>query len=318
MKTWIHGALAASLFASSHAYAADNGINYDPAHSGAYVAAQKANDVATMKKVVADDLTQIRTLGFSRVKTFYSTYCTINGQQCVSIAELASARNMRLMLGVFEFPDHPDWTQAQISAAVDANFRYPGTVIAFVVGNEDMFDWQGNPQPAMQQRIVADMTTLRSKTNNKVVVTTAQRAPDWIRLAASDPQKVLQSVPVIGANIYPFWGGSPEKVNGRSVANDIQATVTNLASKTTKPVVVTEEGWPSCGNNAGMKDMNIESEIDYFSTWKTRQQNFDSYYFAAYDKQSGGGCPNNDDADRHFGLCSESGLTKDARLMKCK
>ncbi|KAF0136601.1 MAG: glycoside hydrolase [Methylocystaceae bacterium] len=67
-----------------------------------------------------------------------------------------------------------------------------------------------------------------------------------------------------------------------------------------------------------MKDMNIESEIDYFSTWKTRQQNFDSYYFAAYDKQSGGGCPNNDDADRHFGLCSESGLTKDVRLMKCK
>ena len=56
--------------------------------------------------------------------------------------------------------------------------------------------------------------------------------------------------------------------------------------------------------------MKLESEIDYFSTWKTHQQNFDSYYFAAYDKISGGGCPN-DDADRHFGLCSESGLTKD-------
>ncbi|MDP3067896.1 MAG: glycoside hydrolase, partial [Methylocystis sp.] len=88
MKAWFGAALAAYIFASSHAYAADNGINYDPAHSGAYLAAQKANDVATMKKVVADDLTQIRTLGFSRVKTFYSTYCTINGQQCVSIAEL--------------------------------------------------------------------------------------------------------------------------------------------------------------------------------------------------------------------------------------
>ena len=46
-------------------------------------------------------------------------------------------------------------------------------------------------------------------------------------------------------------------------------------------------------------------------------ENFDSYYFSAYDKISGGGCPN-DDADRHFGLCSESGLTKDVRLMKCK
>ena len=125
MKTWIRSALVASIFASSHAYAAENGVNYDPAHSGAYVAAQKANDFATMKKVVGDDLTQIRTLGFSRVKTFYSTYCTINGQNCVSIAELATARNMRLMLGVFEFPDHPDWTQAQINAAVDAISVFP-------------------------------------------------------------------------------------------------------------------------------------------------------------------------------------------------
>jgi exo-beta-1,3-glucanase (GH17 family) len=317
MKTWCRAALAASVCVSSHAYAAENGINYDPAHSGAYIQAQKTNDIATMRKVIADDLTQISKLGFSFVKTFYSTYCTINGQQCVSPAELAGGRNIRLMLGVFEFPDHPDWTQSQINAAVDAHFRYPGTIVAFVVGNEDMFDWQGNPQPTMQQRIVADMNTIRSRTSNKELVTTAQREPDWIRLVASDPQKVLQNVTVIGANIYPFWGGSSEKVNGRSVANDIQAKVTNLRAKTAKQVVVTEEGWPSCGNNAGMKDMNIESEIDYFSTWKTRSHDFDSYYFSAYDKQSGGQCPN-DDADRHFGLCSESGLTKDVRLMKCK
>jgi exo-beta-1,3-glucanase (GH17 family) len=317
MKAWFRAALVASIYTSSHAYAAENGINYDPAHSGAYLQAQKTNDFATMNRVVGDDLTQIRSLGFSRVKTFYSTYCTINGQQCVNIADLAYARNIRVMLGVFEFPDHPDWTQSQINAAVDAVLRYPNTVVAIVVGNEDMFDSRGNPQQAMQQRIVADMNTIRSRTSNKVLVTTAQREPDWIRLVASDPQKVLQNVTVIGANIYPFWGGSPEKVNGKSVANNIQAAVTTLVSRTAKNVIVTEEGWPSCGNNAGMKDMNIESEIDYFNTWKTRQQNFDSYYFSAYDKQSVAQC-SNDDADRNFGLCSESGLTKDVRLMKCK
>ncbi|HEY8212881.1 MAG TPA: glycoside hydrolase, partial [Methylocystis sp.] len=300
MKAWFRAALVASIYTSSHAYAAENGINYDPAHSGAYLQAQKTNDFATMNRVVGDDLTQIRSLGFSRVKTFYSTYCTINGQQCVNIADLAYARNIRVMLGVFEFPDHPDWTQSQINAAVDAVLRYPNTVVAIVVGNEDMFDSRGNPQQAMQQRIVADMNTIRSRTSNKVLVTTAQREPDWIRLVASDPQKVLQNVTVIGANIYPFWGGSPEKVNGKSVANNIQAAVTTLVSRTAKNVIVTEEGWPSCGNNAGMKDMNIESEIDYFNTWKTRQQNFDSYYFSAYDKQSVAQC-SNDDADRNFG-----------------
>ncbi|HEY8126719.1 MAG TPA: glycoside hydrolase [Methylocystis sp.] len=318
MKPWIYGALAASICVATPAHAAQRGVNYDPAHSQAYLNAQQKNDFGTMSSVVAGDLAQIGTLGFSLVKTFYSTYCTINGAKCVNIAQLAAARNMRLMLGVFEFPDHADWTQAQVNAAVDAYQRYPGTVVAIVVGNEDMFDWQGNPQPAMQQRIVADMTTIRTRTSNKVMVTTAQREPDWLSLVKSDPQKVLSSVTVIGANIYPFWGGSPEKINGKSVANNIQAAVTTLSSKTVKNVIVTEEGWPSCGSNPGKQDMNIESEIDYFSTWKTRAQTFDSYYFAAYNSIESVECRTQGDADKHFGLCAADGQTKDVRLMKCK
>jgi exo-beta-1,3-glucanase (GH17 family) len=193
MKAWFRAALVASIYTSSHAYAAENGINYDPAHSGAYLQAQKTNDFATMNRVVGDDLTQIRSLGFSRVKTFYSTYCTINGQQCVNIADLAYARNIRVMLGVFEFPDHPDWTQSQINAAVDAVLRYPNTVVAIVVGNEDMFDSRGNPQQAMQQRIVADMNTIRSRTSNKVLVTTAQREPDWIASSQATLKKCCRT-----------------------------------------------------------------------------------------------------------------------------
>jgi len=316
MKSWIRGALA-SMCVLSHAYAAERGINYDPAHSADYVEAQKTNNFGLMNTIIVNDLFQIQKLGFSLVKTFYSTYCTINGQRCVNIAELAKARNIRLMLGVFEFPDHPDWTQSQVNAAVDAYSRYPEAVAAIVVGNEDMFDWRGDPQPSMQQRIIADMTAIRNRTGNRVLVTTAQREPDWMRLVASDPQKVMQNVAVIGANIYPFWGGSPEKINGKSVANNIQATVINLRTKTTKQVVVTEEGWPSCGNNPGMRDMNIDSEIDYFSTWKTRPDDFDSYYFAAYDNRSSAPCPN-DDANNHFGLCVANGSTKDDRLLRCR
>jgi exo-beta-1,3-glucanase (GH17 family) len=319
MKTWCRAALAASVCVSSHAYAAENGINYDPAHSANYVEAQKTNNFGLMSTIIFNDLVQIQKLGFSLVKTFFSTYCPINGQNCVDITKLAAERNIRLMLGVFEFPDHPDWTKPQVDAAVNAVQRYPNTVVAVVVGNEDMFDWQGNPQPAMQQRIIADMNTIRGRTSNKVLVTTAQREPDWLRLVASDPQKVLSNVTLIGANIYPFWGGSPEKVNGRSVANDIQATVAGLRSKTNKQVIVTEEGWPSCGNNAGMKDMNIQSEIDYFSTWKTRPHDFDSYYFAAYNKITPQiNCSSQGDANDHFGLCAADGATKSDQLMKCR
>ncbi len=318
MRYLIQSACALLICASTHAYAAENGVNYDPAHSSAYQAAQKRNDVGTMTSVIANDLGQVRKMGFSLVKTFYSTYCTIDGTKCVNVAELARARGIRLLLGVFEFPDHPDWTKPQIDAAVDAVFRFPGTVVAIAVGNEDMFDYRGAPIPEMQKRIVQDMTAIRNRISNpSIEVTTAQREPDWYRLVGSDPYKVLQNVNVIGANIYPFWGNSPEKINGKSVANNIQATVVNLRSKTLKRVLVTEEGWPSCGDNPNTQDANIASEIDYFSTWNTRPHDFDSYYFAAYDNMSSRACPN-DDANNRFGLCQASGDTKDARLMTCQ
>lgn len=178
MKAWFRAALVASIYTSSHAYAAENGINYDPAHSADYVEAQKTNNFGLMTTIIVNDLVQIQKLGFSLVKTFFSTYCPVNGQNCVDITKLAAERKIRLMLGVYEFPDHPDWTSLQVDAAVKAVQSYPNTVVAVVVGNEDMFDWQGIPQPALQQRIIADMNTIRSRTSNKVLVTTAQREPD--------------------------------------------------------------------------------------------------------------------------------------------
>ena len=161
------------------------------------------------------------------------------------------------------------------------------------------------------------MQTIKNGISNpSIKVTTAQREPDWYRLAESDPNKVLPNVEVIGANIYPFWGNSPEKINDKSVAYNIQATVNNLKSKTNKVVIVTEEGWPSCGGNPNTQDKNIQSELDYFTSWKKRNTPFDSYYFAAYDNYKST-CPNGD-ANDHFGLCLASGATKDSGLVTCR
>jgi exo-beta-1,3-glucanase (GH17 family) len=181
-----------------------------------------------------------------------------------------------------------------------------------------MFDSNGNPITSMQQRIVKDIQEIKNRIkSDSVYVTTAQREPDWHKLAASDPYKVLSNVTVIGANIYPFWGNSPEKVNGKSVAYTMQDKVRGLKAKTLKNVIVTEEGWPSCGDNPNTQDKTINAEIDYFHAWALRGYDFDSYYFAAYDNNSSRTCPN-DDANNHFGLCSASGDTKDPGLAKCR
>jgi exo-beta-1,3-glucanase (GH17 family) len=307
-------------------------FNYDPAHNLEWLNAQKNDNVTEMQKLFTRDLAQIKAMNFGIIKTFYSTYCTDKGRCIAPVAQLAQQAGLKVMLGVREFPNNPDWTVTQVQAAINQAKRSGTPVIGIVVGNEDMFDNQGNPRDGMQERIVADIKTIRAA-EVSVTVTTAQRQNDWCggsqsgcapnrtnSLNQRDPYGVLNTVQVIGANIYPYWGGSPEKINGQSVARLTQSTAKNLLTalgpKGVKDVIITEEGWPSRqkpGQNPN--GTSIDDERDYFSTWsKHENQTFDSYYFAAYDKRNDLGFG---DADYHFGLCLEDGGTKDPRLIRC-
>jgi exo-beta-1,3-glucanase (GH17 family) len=102
------------------------------------------------------------------------------------------------------------------------------------------------------------------------------------------------------------------------VASATQATAMDLNIALRKGVIVTEEGWPSC-SAPGQHAATIDDEIDYFHTWsKHANQSFDSYYFQAYDLAEQSACgvsETSGDADKHFGLCADSGVTKDSRLI---
>jgi exo-beta-1,3-glucanase (GH17 family) len=345
MKFLIYGAVVAALIGvPNYSYAAVNGVNYDPSHSQAFNDGQKNYDgptgVKQMTQVIEADLSQIKKLGFNIIKTYYSGFCNIPTGQCVpSIAQLANAAGLQVMLGVYEFPDHPDYTAAQVDAAIAAanNPAYGRAVIGIVVGNEDMFDYLGRPILAMQQRIVQDIKTIKAAV--AVPVTTAQRQSDWCggsapgcdpgrtraggnpSLNEDDPYDVLGTIDVIGVNIFPYWGGSPEQINGVSVASNSQATAGDLATQLKKRVIVTEEGWPSCANSPPQYKATIEDEIDCFYTWSLHtDQRFDSFYFQSYDLASESDCGNSargGDAHMHFGLCAASGQTKDAKLIAC-
>jgi exo-beta-1,3-glucanase (GH17 family) len=308
-----------------------NGVNYDPAHSEAYLQGQLKNDLQQMTNVINSDLTQIKnTLNFGILKTYYSEYCTLLGQ-CVSIAQLASAAGLKVFLGVYEFPAEPEWTKAQVNAAIAAanNQTYGNAVIGIIVGNEDMFDYAGVAIPEMQQRIVADIKTIMARVS--VPVTTAQRQGDWCGGAApgcdhnrssnhhpslnqSDPYSVLKAVTVIGVNIFPYWSGSPEQIDGLSVASQTQTTAMQLQNQLGKNVIVTEEGWPSCFNPGQNSAATLANSQDYFATWSKHQnQMFDSVYFMAYDLANVSECGTGrrgGDADLHFGLCTNSGANK--------
>ena len=198
-----------------------------------------------------------------------------------------------------------------------------------------MYDSSGKAKVDLQQRIVADIAAIKDAVS--VPVTTAQRQGDWCGGTANgcDPARknsinqtnpfdiLVGTINVIGANIFPYWGGSPEKVNGVSVASATQTTAMDLKiALRGKGVIVTEEGWPSCSNPPDQHPTTIDDEIDYFHTWSTQaNQDFDSYYFQAYDLAEQIACGRGEpsgDADKHFGLCAVSGVTKDSRLIGCK
>jgi exo-beta-1,3-glucanase (GH17 family) len=259
---------------------------------------------------------------------------------------------LKVLLGVFEFREHKDWTDAQVSAAIAAAKTYPNTVIGIVVGNEDMFDDRGPanrprfvPNRVMQKRIVTDITTIKNALKNagvSIPVTTAQRSTDWCggsnipgcdpsrndSLNQSDPEKVLDTVQIIGANIFPYWSDKPATVlppdpcQGQNVACQTQTAANVLdavqkANSNVTGVIVTEEGWPDCADSK-QPAANIQDEIAYYEKWSSiwstpQNQSFDSYYFMAYDLSST--CPS--DADKHFGLCSASGQTKSSSLISC-
>jgi exo-beta-1,3-glucanase (GH17 family) len=303
--------------------------------------------LAGMTAVIQNDLSQIRnTLHFNIIKTFFSRYCT-NIPTCVSIAELANAAGLQVLVGVYEFEPKDGcqgdgvtsqcatvWTKPGVDQAISSANTYPTTVIGIVVGNEDMFDYLGNAVPDLQQRIVVDINTIKSGVSNKSLpVTTAQRQPDWCggampgcaptrtnSLNQQDPYGVLNTVQVIGANIYPYWGGSTETINGVSVASQIQTTAADLKAALNKDVIITEEGWPSCYTSAPPPqnpNASLADETDYFNTWSIHtNQVVDSYYFAAFDLESNAsGCPGG--ANLHFGLCQNTGATKDSTLIAC-
>jgi exo-beta-1,3-glucanase (GH17 family) len=338
MKYLCDTAFAAALIGvSSYSYAQaqnTNGINYDPTHSALYIKGQinpSANmGLQEMTSAITDDLSQIKNiLNFGVIKTYYSAYCHILTGRCVpSIAQLANAAGLKVLLGVFEFPLEPTWTEAQAKAAIDAanNPTYGNAVIGIVVGNEDMFDFRGVANRPMQRRIVADIK--RIMTQVTVPVTTSQRQGDWCggnspgcdpsrsvsqnpSLNQRDPEGVLSTVQVIGANIFPYWGPDkpPERIGGVSQASKTQTTAMQLQIQLNKNVIVTEEGWPSCFGPGQNPAASIANEADYFTTWNMRQnQVFDSYYFMAYDLSVATGCPGG--ADLHFGLYTYSGVSK--------
>ncbi|MBL7480591.1 hypothetical protein IZU94_11530 [Legionella sp. 27fs60] len=312
------------------------GINYDPSHSSAYLAAQQGNNQPGMASSIDSDFNQIKRNGFNVVKTFISVASTINGQQ-TNLASIACSKGIKLMLGVYEFQTSDgcnnnapggqcsQWTQDQVQGAIRSVQNNPGCIVGIVVGNEDIYDYTfTNPNTQIQQRIATDISTIQAALGATVPVGTAQQDGALLALArnypANDPYGIIKKLNFVGANIYPFWSAQqPVAPSATEFANRLQAVRTAYSTSNGLAnnirVVVTEEGWASQGNAGQNPNATVPQEIVYYKHWVGRadKDNFDSYYFGFYDKVQ----PNNGDADNFFGLCTYTGTQKSPNLFPC-
>lgn len=298
-----------SLVAFSSCWAAENGMNYDPAHSQAYTNAQTSNSLDGMVNEIKTDLGLADLHGFKLIKTFYSGISTVDGKKTTTIAKIACPLGFKLMLGVYEFDPSKDhcanWCdiarKQQVQYAIDSvnEFNKEGKdcIIGIAVGNEDVYNWDFTvPNKLVQAHIAADIKTIKDAVGSKVKVGTAQQDGALLALASNDPEGIIPKLDFIGANIYPYWSRPYTPI--ANAQKEFEARFAAIQTKfPDKQVIVTEEGWPSQGTHHQNPDASVANETTYYNWWKSRNDNFDSYYFTLFDKQ-----PTNGDADKFFGL----------------
>ncbi|MEM7549383.1 MAG: MFS transporter [Bacteroidota bacterium] len=88
---------------------------------------------------------------------------------------------------------------------------------------------------------------------------------------------------VILTNAYPFWEGS--EIGVASTYLQQMHKLAELASKG-KPVMITETGWPNCGESSGAAKPSTENAMKYFinvNNWREKY-NVDLFYFSSFDE----------------------------------
>ncbi|MEM6526108.1 MAG: MFS transporter [Bacteroidota bacterium] len=88
---------------------------------------------------------------------------------------------------------------------------------------------------------------------------------------------------VILANAYPFWEGSD--INVASIYLQQMHKLAEMAGKG-KPVIITETGWPNCGESTANAKPSTENAMRYFinvNNWR-KKYNIDLFYFSSFDE----------------------------------
>jgi exo-beta-1,3-glucanase (GH17 family) len=270
------------------------GVTYNGLHSTENpTAGQVAADFATTKQ------------HFDHARTYYPQY----DGGAVDVGRLAKDANLNLLLGLFLFPGHDDWTAGNYQDFVKPAVAR-GNIDGILVGNED---------PDMIGYGIIPKYLKQAKSDfPQIPVGTSQTSNFW--LSDGRAEQLLPLVDFIGVNIYPAWDWSRADASNQPIGvtpeagfNSFSATYNHLRLKYPgRQIVVTETGWPSTFGPIGAQQfpVGISNARDYLQrviAWAQAQQVV-LYIHNMYDDQFG--VNTTSPFNYHFGLIDNAGKPK--------
>eukprot|EP00245_Coleochaete_scutata_P011014 TRINITY_DN4004_c0_g2_i1.p1 TRINITY_DN4004_c0_g2~~TRINITY_DN4004_c0_g2_i1.p1 ORF type:complete len:507 (-),score=66.27 TRINITY_DN4004_c0_g2_i1:642-2162(-) len=291
-------ALVALLFACaallSVASATMNCISYEPFSNRNYP--------GKIYDALYGDLDLIKKQGFPCIKTYYSSYYGLNA------AEVAHNIGLKIVLGVRM--EAGDLVNSEVEAAVLACNKYPDTVEAIYIGNENLP--YANPQDIINIR-----NRIKQRCNKPIG--TVQTISYWLNKGGV-AWDVFWAMDWWGYNAYSFFG----QIGGRNSIDVLRDQIGQM--QRAYPDVfdrfhLTETGWPTEGGQSqgnvaswsnakayadGVADMLCNGEF------KNGWMSYFIFNDPAYKK-------NVPEFERHFGVASPDSIPKwdISRLARC-
>lgn len=253
------------------------GITYSP---------YKKDGSCKTSQEVLYDLKKLRSFGLIRL---YSTDCS--GVENV-LASMSSSQE--LFLGIYEIDSNTITTGLQtIKSAVEASSRGWSAVHTISVGNERVNDGKSS---VSDLKTALDTTRTWLKTNapsyGGYVVTVDTLTATVLNTGLCDISDYL------AVNCHPFWDGGVEPSNSGTW---LEQQIANLESAcgSSKPILITESGWPTKGDTYGSCVPSLSNQVSALKSimLKLSSQVFMFTMYNDYWKDPG---PSN--VEQHWGI----------------
>jgi len=180
---------------------------------------------------------------FRQVRTFYSSYFSL------PVLPIFVQAGLKVVLGVFMYPEEPSWTEAEKQTAIQSAIAYPEETLAIYVGNENVFPYK----TYTVDMLLGHMKDVREGVREGLagseggreggrvpLVGTVQRLTEWM-IEGEEMDRLAEGSDLLGVNLYPYFS-----IDGEDLETQWQKMVKRYPQHTHK-IRMTETGWPSAG-----------------------------------------------------------------------